>query len=47
MMIKSVVLTLIVVVGSLHGLGTITRVSLQPSDCENCGMTALGQVRQH
>ena len=46
-MIKSVVLTLIVVVGSLHGLGTITRVSLQPSDCENCGMTALGQVRQH
>merc|ERR1719373_1111882 len=43
-MIKSVVLMLIVVVGSLHGLGTITRVSLQPSDCENCGMTALGQV---
>lgn len=40
----SKVLVLLLVVGSLHGLGTITRVSLRPSDCEYCGMTALGQV---
>merc|ERR1719234_904891 len=26
------------------GLGTIQKVSLRPSECNNCGMTALGQL---
>merc|ERR1712223_914891 len=26
------------------GLGTIQKVSLRPSECNNCGMTSLGQL---
>ena len=29
---------------SCLGLGTIQKVSLRPSECNNCGMTALGQL---
>ena len=27
-----------------NGIGQIKRISVLPSDCKNCGMTALGQV---
>merc|ERR1712117_347974 len=27
-----------------NGLGTIKRISVRPSECEDCGMTAFGQV---
>eukprot|EP00091_Calanus_sinicus_P022020 TRINITY_DN6792_c0_g1_i2.p1 TRINITY_DN6792_c0_g1~~TRINITY_DN6792_c0_g1_i2.p1 ORF type:complete len:125 (-),score=35.30 TRINITY_DN6792_c0_g1_i2:114-488(-) len=29
---------------ALAGMGTIQRISILTSDCENCGMTLLGQV---
>merc|ERR1719192_994627 len=41
-------LTCILLVASLSsstlGLGTIQKVSLRPSECNNCGMTSLGQL---
>ena len=29
---------------SVSSFGMINRISLRPSDCNNCGMTALGQL---
>ena len=37
-------LLLVVTVASVSGLGQINRISFRPSECNNCGMTALGQV---
>merc|ERR1712038_833056 len=38
---RTVLVTLAVAIASLHpatGLGVITRVSMRPSDCDNCGI---------
>ena len=37
-------LSLSCLLSSSLGLGTIQKVSLRPSECHNCGMTALGQL---
>ena len=41
---KYLLLFLSLFIASISGLGQINRISFRPSECANCGMTALGQV---